>query len=248
LPDEQLSKYGVDNPKQWKSYQRAFTKANQDKLALERKLAQLESNSGDANKIAELERKITELQNPKSQSKPLERPTRPVLPQMPANFNYANATEQGTAEYAYMQEKIVYDQQKALYDEQYENYKEIMDAQHRQQLENESKVNRKTLEQSQIKAEMIAKLTKLDLSPAEAEAAFNMALKPEFYDEKLIATGYKLKMNKKVENDVRINKRTDKRSKFFLPGVGGGSAQSSSGKGEFSSSKDTSNLYKTTKQ
>lgn len=247
LPDEELSKYGVDNPKQWKSYQRAFTKANQDKLALERKVAQLESNNGNADKVAELERQIAELRNPKFQSKPLERPIRPALPKMPANFNYANAGEQGTAEYAYMQEKMVYDQQKALYDEQYEIYKETIDTQRAQQLEAQSKMTKQSIEQQQIKQAMVSKLTKLDLTPAEAEAAFNMALKPEFYDENLIATGYKLKMGKKIDAAVRQQKRTDKRDKFFLPGVGGGQT-SGAGKGEFSPSKDTSNLYKTVKQ
>lgn len=245
LPDEQLAQYGIDNPKQWKSYQRAFTKANQENKALKSKMAQLETN-GDANKLAELERQIAELKNPKSQSKPLERPVRPILPKMPANFNYANASEQGTAEYAYMQEKMIYDQQKAIYDEQYENYKEVIDARRIQQFENQNEMTKRSIEQQQIKQAMVSKLIKLDLTPAEAEAAFNMALEREFYDENLIATGYKLKMGKKIEAVVRQQKRTDKRDKFFVPGISGGSSYNA-GKNEFSSSKDTSNLYKTSK-
>ena len=247
LPDEQLAQYGIDNPKQWKSYQRAFTKANQELKALKSKMGQLEANGNANTELAELKQQIAELKNPKSQSKPLEKPVRPALPKMPANFNYANASEQGTAEYAYMQEKMVYDQQKAIYDEEYEAYKEVIDAQRTQQLEAQSKMTKQSIEQQQIKQAMVSKLTKLNLTPAEAEAAFNMALKPEFYDENLIATGYKLKMGKKVEAAVRQQKRTAKRDKFWAPGIGGGQT-SSAGKGEFSSSKDTSNLYKTTKQ
>lgn len=249
LPDEQLAKYGIDNPKQWKSYQRAFTKANQENKSLKSKLAQLETNNGNANEIAELRQQLTELKNPQNQSKPLERPTRPQLPRKPAGFNYSNASEQGTAEYAYMQEKLDYDEKLAIYNEQYEMYNEKVNAQHRQLVENESKITRRSLEQQQIKANMVSRLTKLDLSPAEAAAAFEMALKPEFYDEKLIATGYKMKMGKKIETEKeeRGGKRFNKREKFFAPGVGGGNNAGGS-KGEFSSSKDTSNFYKTVKQ
>jgi hypothetical protein len=248
FPDEQLAQYGIDNPKQWKSYQRAFTKANQELKALKSKIAQQESEGNGNNKLAELERQIAELKTPNVQQEQLKRPVRPTLPQMPANFDYSRAGDQGTAEYAYMQEKMVYDQKKAIYDEQYEIYKETIDAQRTQQSEAQIKMTKKTIEQQQIKQEMVSKLAKQDLTPAEAAAAFEMALKPEFYDEKLIAMGYKMKMGKKVEQQVRKEKRTDKREKFFAPGFGGGKAQNQARSGEFSSTKDTSNLYKTTKQ
>ena len=248
LPDEQLSQYGVDNPKQWKSYQRAFTKANQELKALKSKVAQQESEGNGNGKLAELERQIAELKTPSVQQEVLKRPVRPTLPQMPANFDYSRAGDQGTAEYSYMQEKMVYDQKKAIYDEQYEIYKETIDAQRTQQLEAQTKITKKSIEQQQIKQDMVNRLTKLDLTPAEASAAFEMALKPEFYDEKLIAAGYKMKLGKKVEQQVRKEKRTDKREKFFAPGFGGGKSQNQAGKGEFSSTKDTSDLYKTTKQ
>lgn len=248
LPDEQLSQYGIDNPKQWKSYQRAFTKANQELKALKSKMAQQESEGNGNGKLAELERQMAELKNPSVQQKPLERPVRPTLPKMPANFDYSRAGDMGTAEYSYMQEKMVYDQQKAVYDEQYEIWKETIDAQRSQQLEAQTKITKKSIEQQQIKQDMVSRLTKLNLTPAEASAAFEMALKPEFYDEKLIAMGYKMKVGKTVEQQVRREKRTDKREKFFSPGFGGGKSQNQAGKGEFSSTKDTSNLYKTTKQ
>ena len=251
LPDEQLAEYGIDNPKQWKSYQRAFTKANQELKALKSKLAQQESSSNGNNKLAELERQIAELKNPSAQNvqqEALKRPVRPTLPKMPANFDYSRAGDMGTAEYAYMQEKMVYDQQKAIYDEQYEIYKETIDTQRARQLDDQTKMTKRSIEQQQIKQDMVSRLTKLDLTPAEASAAFEMALKPEFYDEKLIAMGYKMKVGKKVEQQVRKEKRTDKREKFFSPGFGGGKAQNQANRGEFSSTKDTSSLYKTTKQ
>lgn len=248
LPDEQLAEYGIDNPKQWKSYQRAFTKANQELKALKSKLAQQSSQSNGDSKLAELERQLAELKNPSVQPKPLEKPVRPTLPKMPTNFDPSRMGDMGTAEYTYMQEKMVYDQQKAIYDEQYEQYKEAVDAQRVQQLENQTKMTKRTIEQEQIRQGMIAKLSKQGLTPAEASAAFEMALKPEFYDENLIAVGYKLKVGKKVEQQVRKEKRLDKRDKFFMPGFGGGKSQQQAGKGEFTSTKDTSSFYKTTKQ
>lgn len=245
LPDEELLKYGIDDPKQWKSYQRAFTKANQELKALR---SGKSLQNGESDEISELKRQIAELKNPKQQSKPLEKPVRPALPKMPANFDYSRTTEQGTAEYAYMQDKLNYDQQLAEYQIKYEQYKEAQDEIHRSQLKNQSEATQKAIENQQLKANMIARLAKKDLTPAEASAAFEMALKPDFYDDELIALGYKLKMGKKIsalKKPENTGKKFDKRSKFFSLGQGGGNNNSYKPRdGEFSSSKDTSNFYK----
>lgn len=245
LPDEELLKYGIEDPKQWKSYQRAFTKANQELKALR---SQKGSQNIESDELAKLRQEIAELKNPKQQSKPLEKPVRPALPKMPANFDYSRVTEQGTAEYAYMQDKLNYDQELAEYQIKYEQYKEAQDEIHRNQLKNQSEAAQKAIENQQLKANMIARLTKKDLTPAEASAAFDMALKPDFYDDDLIALGYKLKMGKKInalKRPENTGKKFDKRSKFFNLGQGGGSGNNYKPRnGEFSSSKDTSNFYK----
>lgn len=251
LPDEQLLEYGIENPKQWKSYQRAFTKANQENKALKSRLAQLEASNETLSKIERLEMQLNELKNPpqgKQQSQPMQKPVRPILPKMPANFDPSRISEQGTAEYAYMAEKLAYDQELAIYNEKYEAWKEARDAEIRQKVEAESEIRKRSIQQQQIKQDIIAKLTKRDLTPAEANAAFEMALQPEFYDDELIALGYKLKMGKKVDvKNERTKKRLDKRGKFFLPGIGGGTPEINARKGEFTTAKDTSKFYQAKK-
>ena len=249
LPDEELTKLGIDDPKQWKNYQRAFTKERQKRQALEAQIAKL-SNPNSDSKIAELERQINELKNSNGQSQKLERPQRPVRPKMPANYDPARSIEPGTAEYAYSQEMVMYNDKLAEYHELYEQYKEVQDSERIKSISAKAEANDLIIKNQNLKANMIAKLVKKNLTPAEANAAFEMALKPDFYDDELIALGYKVKMGKKFDRNSTPNKKKINKDKVFFPlgNGGGGNRDSKPRPGEFCNSKDTSSFYKITKQ
>lgn len=251
VPDETLKKYGVDDPKQWKSYQRALTKAKNE---WKQKEAEYESKlqpKPESDKIAQLEQQIQELRTPKPVEEKLIPPEPPKQPKRPSNFDWSQVGINGTPEQQYMDAKDEYDFQ-------YREYNNDMATYNLKIVERQAKAfeaeRQKMADQSQrerAKAETIGKL-QIDggLTPEEAADCFDMAMKdPNFFDPKSVGLVYKVKKTGKLPESKKtdkFNNLKNKRNKGFLPGMGGnpGSADNPN---EFLKSTDTTHLYKTTK-
>lgn len=238
MSDEELTDLGIDDPKQWKSYQRQFTKAQM-------KLKEIEAeNSRLRQEVEQSQKKVEPIKVP--ETPPLVKPVMPKLPKKPDNFSWEDVNIPGTVSNHYMQEKEKYDAD--LYD--YNIKKDEYDFKFQQQVDNERQIRAKQQENERIKIESINRIMATGMTLAEANDCWNEAINPQFYSPENIALLYKIKKgykpNPKNDNKgQRFDNHKKKREQFGIPpGVGGGNTQPIQD-GDYTKNTDRSSWYNT---
>lgn len=248
VSDATLSKMGIDDPKQWKSYQRALTKTK-----MELKQKELESNKPNRSeeKIAQLERQIQELKKPPEE--PLKKPEMPKMPKRPVDFNYADITDSSTSSGKYIQDREDYDFQMMEYHNQLDEYRDKRETQLREALETDRLEKAKEREFEERKTQVLSSFISEGLSPAEAQEEWSKITKePEnYFSPKRLAKLAKIERGIDFQlPDKGKGKKFDniknKRQHNPPPGIGGGVNQGAH-PNEFSKSSDTSWMYSTKK-
>jgi hypothetical protein len=254
LPDAKLLEYGIDDPKQWKSYQRALTKAN---LEL-KQLKEAQVQPGVLQELNALKAQIANLSQPPVQkSEPLKPPVAPQMPRKPANFDWSQVAVNGSPEQLYMDEKEQFDREQYQYQVDLSNYNMRVFSGVVQTFEEDKKLRDEERRNMAVRNDGIKRLVSAGLSVSEAQDAWDNATNPErlkdFYSPENIAKLYKIQNgtykpnpnDRKTKNFIR-NK--NKKNTWFPPGLGGGNGGGDRvNPNEFSKSSDHTNLYKTTK-
>lgn len=245
LPDAKLIEYGIDDPKQWKSYQRALTKATLELKQLKSQM-QPQVNSD----IELLKQQIAELKVPTQRQESLKAPVPPKMPQKPMNFNWANVSMEGTAEANYMQAKVDFDEKQYEYQIQMADYNSHLLQNVNKAFEEERQTRIKGQQMDAMKTDGIKRLMATGLNANEAREVWEAASDPnnmsQFYSPENIAKLYKINKGGNPINNDRSNKfdqRRNNRKNFPPPGIGSG-RNDNPRSNEFSKNSDHSDMYK----
>lgn len=247
LPDAKLIEYGIDDPKQWKNYQRALTKAN---IELKQLRSQMQPQLNP--EIEMLKKQIAELKTPVQRPEPVKAPIPPQMPQRPANFNWANIGIEGSAEMNYMQAKDAFDEKQYHYQMDLANYNATLLSSVSNTLNEERQTRAQEQQMSAIRTDGIGRLMKSGLNAIEAQEAWDMATNPQkmqsFYSPENIGALYKIQKGGTPINNKgnRFDRNKRNRENFLPPGVSGGRGESVH-PNEFSKSTDHTNMYATKK-
>jgi len=249
-PDEVLKKYGIDDTKQWKSYQRALTKMKQEQKKWEQEKAEYESKlqSSDS-RFDEIQKEIQTIKNPEPKQEPLKAPIPPQMPTKPVDFDWADVSIPGTTSYNYMTSKTQFDMESYNYQVELANYNNKLLMNVTQELKSEKSARARQLELEGIKADALSKFMQSGLSAAEAQECWKEATAnaKSFYSPENVAELYKITKGIKQTNPrkKKFDKLKNKRKFGIPPGIGGGESEVVSNPNEFSKSIDTSSLYET---
>lgn len=211
LPDEELKKYGIDDPKQWKSYQRLLHKKENEwqkrELAYQQMLQQIQ---------AQFESKLNEFQNTLVEKINPPTPEEPLIPPVPPRAD-ADGLIDPVEEARYAKALAEYNYK--LLEKQKEEFQAMKSL-----YEQERKAKEEAEKVAQAKAHVINKLQQVGgLRPQQAMEALNMIIfKDEDEYAKAIVDLYKFRTGL-----VSVNKNNKERLNTPIPvGIEGGTTPS----------------------
>lgn len=232
LPDEELkTKYGIDDPRNWKSYQRALHKEQRERAEEKKKFEQM-LNQRDEIFRAELGKYQTQFEQVlKPKEVELKPPvlTDPDDPVALTKYNHA-----------------MLEYNNAIWEKRYRGLEEKI-GKTTEQIEAEREQQRKIQELETVKSYSKGMWIQEGLTPEEAEECWNWQASAKG-DERLKALAKMFKHSKGNGQDV--NRILEDRAKLkmpgFLPGagMGGGASADKLDPNEFTKSSDHSDLYK----
>ena len=246
LSDDKLKKYGIDDPKAWRSYQKLVGRKekewNQREQMYQQQLTQQMAQFG------QLKAEIDTIKTPVQKEPELVKPAPPQMPQRPQGFNWADAGIDGSVSKDYLDQKDEYDRKQYEYITALDHY--TTHTINRATTETKAILERdsKKSELEQTKAVAVAELMKSGLTFQQAQDCWNEAGKQEFYNPANIAELYKLRKGiKKQDNrSQQFDKRNQRNNNNLPPGIGGGGAGQSSSRNQYSHKvKDSTDWYKT---
>lgn len=210
LPDEELKKYGIDDPKQWKSYQRLLHKKENEwqkrELAYQQMLQEMQAKF--ENKLNEFQSTLVEKINPPKQEEPLI----PPVPPRPDADGLIDPVEE--ARYA----KALAEYNYKLLEKQREEFQSMKSL-----YEQERRAKEEAEKVAQAKAYVVNKLQQVGgLTPQQAMEALNLiTFKDENEYAQAIVDLYKLK-----KGLVNVNTKKEKLNIPSPVGVEGGTTPS----------------------
>jgi hypothetical protein len=240
LPDEELKKYGIDDPKSWKSYQKLLHKKESEwsQKWNEAELKRQEEQRQFLEKIQNLERGFGEIKNPPKQQEVLVEPVEPDFRQ----FGYA--TEQEALEDTrYLAALTKFSKEMAVYNSKVlkstnEEYKKT-----KEQIEEERKIKAQHQANQQARASILGEFIKQGLDNNQAQEAFDLFMgmfqgKVEQSAPDVVAF-YKFKKNIPLAPKPKEEKET-----FPMPaGIGGNGDLINQNPGSFTKTTKFSDLY-----
>lgn len=242
VSDKRLKAMGIDDPKQWKNYQRALTKKTNEFKSREAEYQKKLEELGKA-------QPVPQSKPDEPEEKPLVKPTPPSLPKRPANFKWEDVVIEGTASQQYMQDKDEYELKRMEYDAKLEEYNSYILERTQNEVRKEREANKKRAEAEAIKSKMIAEFRANGLDAEEALSLYNKVATGQIFEPKNLVALEKAANGKGKKYDKRdkFDKTRRRRKGAFPPGIGSRGSSDTPIKNEFSKSDDHSNLYRTKK-
>jgi hypothetical protein len=247
--DEKLRAMGIDDPKNWKSYQKYAQKVQK-----EAKLNELKYQNMIAQNNAQFESLRAQMGQPKpteQQEEKLVKPVPPQMPEKPKEFAWTDVALEGSPSQAYMDKLDEYNRKRDQYLQELSVY---TDKHLTKITETTMEMQQRAVKQQQLEAmktDAIGRFIKAGLTPAEAQQCWKEATEnsANFYTPEAVAQMFKLSKGGKSsatnKNVQKFNDRRDKINKFgTVPGIGKGNIDYDS-KEHYTKNSDHSDWYKT---
>lgn len=247
--DAKLKSMGIDDPKQWKNYQRFIAKQQKEWKAKE---AQYQSElSRQGNEFEQIRGEIEKLRTPPAPPEPeLVAPVPPMMPEMPEGFNLADASLEGSVSHKYWIDKMKFDKLQHDYVVKLQDYNSKVLG--KVQRESDEFRQRAIQQQNmnQMKADAIAKMMKArpDMTAQLAEECWHEATAnaKNFWTPEAAADLFMSKKGKPAPKRNVKSKGFDtfrnNRETYLPPGVGGKDTYTPK-PGDYSKSSSTKWMY-----